>query len=55
VELQAIAAELDARLNEEVDFAMASPMPPAERAFAGVYAEEAEAGAAEATALGASR
>jgi pyruvate dehydrogenase E1 component alpha subunit/2-oxoisovalerate dehydrogenase E1 component alpha subunit len=41
-ELQAIAAELDARLNEEVDFAMASPMPPAERAFAGVYAEGAE-------------
>jgi pyruvate dehydrogenase E1 component alpha subunit len=36
-ELTAIAAEIDAALNEEVDFALASPMPPPERAFEGVY------------------
>jgi TPP-dependent pyruvate/acetoin dehydrogenase alpha subunit len=37
-ELKAIAARIDAGLNEEVDFALASPMPPPERAFEGVYA-----------------
>ena len=36
-ELKAIVAKLDAQLNEEVDFALASPMPPPERAFEGVY------------------
>jgi pyruvate dehydrogenase E1 component alpha subunit/2-oxoisovalerate dehydrogenase E1 component alpha subunit len=38
-ELRAITADIDARLNAEVDFALASPMPPPERAFEGVYAE----------------
>jgi TPP-dependent pyruvate/acetoin dehydrogenase alpha subunit len=37
-ELKAITAKIDAQLNEEVDFALASPMPPPERAFEGVYA-----------------
>ena len=37
-ELQAIVAKIDARLNEEVDFALASPMPPPERTFENVYA-----------------
>jgi TPP-dependent pyruvate/acetoin dehydrogenase alpha subunit len=37
-ELKAIVAKIDAQLNEEVDFALASPMPPPERAFEGVYA-----------------
>jgi TPP-dependent pyruvate/acetoin dehydrogenase alpha subunit len=37
-DLKAIAAKIDAQLNEEVDFALASPMPPPERAFEGVYA-----------------
>jgi TPP-dependent pyruvate/acetoin dehydrogenase alpha subunit len=37
-DLKAIAAQIDARLNEEVDTALASPMPPPERAFEGVYA-----------------
>ena len=38
-ELEAITAALDAMLNEEVDRALASPLPPPERAFEGVYAE----------------
>ena len=37
-DLQAVVAKIDARLNEEVDFALASPMPPPEWAFEGVYA-----------------
>jgi len=37
-ELRAIVAKIDAQLNEEVDFALASPMPPPERALEGVYA-----------------
>ena len=37
-DLKAIVARIDAQLNEEVDFALASPMPPPERAFEGVYA-----------------
>lgn len=37
-DLKAIVAKIDAQLNQEVDFALASPMPPAERAFEGVYA-----------------
>ena len=37
-DLKAIVAKIDAQLNEEVDFALASPMPPPERAFEGVYA-----------------
>jgi pyruvate dehydrogenase E1 component alpha subunit/2-oxoisovalerate dehydrogenase E1 component alpha subunit len=36
-ELRAVAAKIDAQLDEEVDFALASPMPPPERAFEGVY------------------
>jgi TPP-dependent pyruvate/acetoin dehydrogenase alpha subunit len=36
-DLKAITAKIDAQLNEEVDFALASPMPPPERAFEGVY------------------
>ena len=39
-ELAAVAAKIDAELIAEVDFALASPMPPPERAFEGVYAEE---------------
>jgi TPP-dependent pyruvate/acetoin dehydrogenase alpha subunit len=38
-ELKKIVAEIDEELNREVDAALASPMPPAERAFEGVYAE----------------
>jgi TPP-dependent pyruvate/acetoin dehydrogenase alpha subunit len=38
-ELDAITSALDAMLNEEVDRALASPLPPPERAFLGVYAE----------------
>jgi len=38
-ELRRIAAEIDEELNREVDAALASPMPPPERAFEGVYAE----------------
>jgi TPP-dependent pyruvate/acetoin dehydrogenase alpha subunit len=45
-ELRAIAAEIDAGLNAEVDFALASPMPPPERALEGVYAPAGEAGEA---------
>ncbi len=37
-DLKAIVAKIDAQLNQEVDFALASPMPPSERAFEGVYA-----------------
>jgi TPP-dependent pyruvate/acetoin dehydrogenase alpha subunit len=37
-DLQAIVARIDTQLNDEVDFALASPMPPPERAFEGVYA-----------------
>src|SRR3954468_3410230 len=37
-DLKAIVAKIDAQLNQEVDSALASPMPPPERAFAGVYA-----------------
>ncbi|HZF13677.1 MAG TPA: thiamine pyrophosphate-dependent dehydrogenase E1 component subunit alpha [Thermoanaerobaculia bacterium] len=37
-ELDAIVRSLDAMLNEEVDRALASPLPPPERAFEGVYA-----------------
>ncbi|MFL6195399.1 MAG: thiamine pyrophosphate-dependent dehydrogenase E1 component subunit alpha [Thermoanaerobaculia bacterium] len=36
-ELKEIVAKIDAQLNQEVDFALASPMPPPERAFEGVY------------------
>ncbi len=39
-ELDGIVARIEAQLNAEVDFAMASPMPPPERAFEGVYAPE---------------
>ena len=37
-DLKAIVAKIDAQLNQEVDLALASPMPPPERAFEGVYA-----------------
>jgi TPP-dependent pyruvate/acetoin dehydrogenase alpha subunit len=37
-ELREITAEIDAQLNQEVDFALSSPMPPPERALEGVYA-----------------
>jgi TPP-dependent pyruvate/acetoin dehydrogenase alpha subunit len=36
-ELRAIVAKIDQELNAEVDFALASPMPPPERALEGVY------------------
>ena len=38
-ELDAITARIHAELDAEVDFALASPMPPPERAHEGVYAE----------------
>ena len=38
-ELDAIVAKIQAELDAEVDFALASPMPPPERAREGVYAE----------------
>jgi pyruvate dehydrogenase E1 component alpha subunit/2-oxoisovalerate dehydrogenase E1 component alpha subunit len=38
-DLDAITQALDTMLNEEVDRALASPLPPPERAFEGVYAE----------------
>lgn len=38
-ELDAITARLHTELDAEVDFALASPMPPPERAREGVYAE----------------
>ena len=40
-DLKAITAKIDAELIPEVDFALASPMPPPERAFEGVYEEGA--------------
>lgn len=43
-ELRAVTAKIDEELNAEVDFALASPMPPPERAFEGVYSPEVEAG-----------
>ncbi len=36
-ELDAIAVGIDSELDAEVDFALASPMPPPERALEGVY------------------
>lgn len=36
-ELREIVAKIDQELNAEVDFALASPMPPPERALEGVY------------------
>jgi len=41
-ELEAIVAELDRRLDADVDFALASPFPPPERALEGVYQESRE-------------
>jgi TPP-dependent pyruvate/acetoin dehydrogenase alpha subunit len=41
-ELEAVVAELDRQLDADVDFALASPFPPPERALEGVY-EEGEA------------
>jgi TPP-dependent pyruvate/acetoin dehydrogenase alpha subunit len=38
-DLKAIVAKIDEELNREVDSALASPMPPPERAFEGVYEE----------------
>lgn len=38
-DLKKIVAGIDEELNREVDAALASPLPPAERAFEGVYAE----------------
>lgn len=38
-ELEAITARLNSELDAEVDYALASPMPPRERALEGVYAE----------------
>lgn len=38
-DLKAIVAKIDAELIPEVDFALASPMPPPERAFENVYEE----------------
>jgi TPP-dependent pyruvate/acetoin dehydrogenase alpha subunit len=38
-ELDEILAELDRELDADVDFALASPLPPPERAFEGVYEE----------------
>jgi TPP-dependent pyruvate/acetoin dehydrogenase alpha subunit len=42
-ELDAIVATIHAELDAEVDFALASPMPPPERAHEGVYAAGASA------------
>jgi TPP-dependent pyruvate/acetoin dehydrogenase alpha subunit len=39
-DLSAIAEKIDKELVTEMDFALASPMPPPERAFLGVYAGE---------------
>jgi TPP-dependent pyruvate/acetoin dehydrogenase alpha subunit len=39
-ELAAVASRIDAELIAEVDMALASPMPPPERAFEGVYADQ---------------
>ncbi|HEY0784052.1 MAG TPA: thiamine pyrophosphate-dependent dehydrogenase E1 component subunit alpha [Thermoanaerobaculia bacterium] len=41
-ELAAIGQAIDEALIQEVDAAIASPMPPPERAFEGVYATESE-------------
>jgi len=38
-ELESVAAGLDRELDADVDFALASPFPPPERAFEGVYEE----------------
>ena len=38
-ELEAVVAELDRELDADVDFALASPFPPPERAEEGVYEE----------------
>jgi TPP-dependent pyruvate/acetoin dehydrogenase alpha subunit len=38
-DLKAIVAKIDEEMNREVDSALASPMPPPERAFEGVYEE----------------
>ena len=40
-ELDAITGRINAELDSEVDFALASPMPPPGRAHEGVYAEDA--------------
>ncbi len=40
-ELDAIVGRINAELDADVDFALASPMPPPERACEGVYAEGA--------------
>ncbi len=42
-ELEAITATVQAELDLEVDFALASPLPPPERALEGVYSESGEA------------
>jgi TPP-dependent pyruvate/acetoin dehydrogenase alpha subunit len=47
-ELDAITSALDSMLNEEVDRALGSPLPPPERAFEGVYAESPASPAASA-------
>jgi len=39
-ELDAIVAEVDRQLDADVDFALASPFPPPERAAEGVWAED---------------
>lgn len=41
-DLKGIVEQIDEELNREVDAALASPMPPAERAFEGVYSENTE-------------
>jgi TPP-dependent pyruvate/acetoin dehydrogenase alpha subunit len=41
-QLEAIVAELDRQLDADVDFALASPFPPPERALEGVYHEATE-------------
>jgi TPP-dependent pyruvate/acetoin dehydrogenase alpha subunit len=38
-ELRQIATRIDEELNREVDASLASPFPPPERAFEGVYSE----------------
>lgn len=38
-ELDGILAEIDSRLDDDVEFALASPFPPPERALEGVYEE----------------
>ncbi|HEV7672525.1 MAG TPA: thiamine pyrophosphate-dependent dehydrogenase E1 component subunit alpha [Thermoanaerobaculia bacterium] len=43
-DLQKIVAEIDRGLDAEVDFALASPMPPPERALEGVYEPDPEGG-----------